>query len=81
MTWAMQRSGDGRKGKNPNQSLLQTIIWRYLLNQLCGAKHDLLSSAKIPKKIMHIEMQVPKMEKIEDKTMYVGTIGAIRDKS
>jgi hypothetical protein len=30
---------------------------------------------------MHVEMQAPKMEKIEDKTMYVGTTGATRDES
>ncbi len=30
---------------------------------------------------MHVEMQAHEMEKIEDKTMYVGTISAVRDKS
>ncbi len=31
MTWAIQKSSDGRKGRNPNQILLQIITWRYLL--------------------------------------------------
>jgi hypothetical protein len=39
------------------------------LNQLCGTKHDIFCGAKLPRKRLQMEMEAPKIDKVEDKTM------------
>jgi hypothetical protein len=51
------------------------------LNQLCGTKHDIFSSIRIPKRRMLIEMQGLEDEEAKERTMDVGAIGAIREGS
>jgi hypothetical protein len=36
---------------------------------LCGTKHDIFYGAKLPKKRMQMEIEAPKTEKVENKTM------------
>jgi hypothetical protein len=51
------------------------------LNRLGGTKYNILSSTEIPRRIMSIEMQVPKVEEVEERTLDACSIGATREGS